>query len=211
MRAAAITPAGSAGASIAHYPADASLPRPPGGSAPASDPFEACSAFTRVAARMVAKSPKATRYIEVLQAMSLPPSPAPTATGWSDSCRAGFAPAVGQRRQGAQVNGNRRTSPMMPPRPGMAPSQIPMKTPRNRKPIDGHSNTWVSPSKNASSMLRSAPRKPRPQHAGAGQTGTLRRRENPSSSRYQSACDDPHPEIVRWQTHRSRNTEEIGS
>ena len=53
---------------------------------------------------MVAKSPKATRYIEVLQAMSLPPSPAPIATGWSDSCRAGFAPAVGQRRQGAQVD-----------------------------------------------------------------------------------------------------------
>ena len=25
--------------------------------------------------------------------MSLPPSSAPTATGWSDSCRAGFAPA----------------------------------------------------------------------------------------------------------------------
>ena len=25
--------------------------------------------------------------------MSLPPSPAPIATGWSDSCRAGFAPA----------------------------------------------------------------------------------------------------------------------
>ena len=59
--------------------------------------FEACSAFTRVAARMVAESPKATRYIGVLQAMSLPPSPAPIATGWSDSCRAGFAPA-GERR-----------------------------------------------------------------------------------------------------------------
>ena len=29
--------------------------------------------------------------------MSLPPSSAPTATGWSDSCRAGFAPAVGRR------------------------------------------------------------------------------------------------------------------
>ena len=29
----------------------------------------------------------------VLQPMSLPPSPAQTATGWSDSCRAGFAPA----------------------------------------------------------------------------------------------------------------------
>ena len=55
--------------------------------------FEACSAFTRVAARMVAKPPLAARYIGVLQTMSLPPSSAPTATGWNDSCRAGFAPA----------------------------------------------------------------------------------------------------------------------
>ena len=31
--------------------------------------------------------------IGVLQPMSLPPSSAPTATGWNDSCRAGFAPA----------------------------------------------------------------------------------------------------------------------
>ena len=29
--------------------------------------------------------------------MSLPPSSAPTATGWSDSCRAGFAPAEERR------------------------------------------------------------------------------------------------------------------
>ena len=58
--------------------------------------FEACSAFTRVAARMVARPPKAARFTEVLQAMSLPPSPAPIATGWSDSCRAGFAPTEGR-------------------------------------------------------------------------------------------------------------------
>ena len=55
--------------------------------------FEACTAFTYVAARMVAKLPWAARYVGVLQTMSLPPSSAPTATGWSDSCRAGFAPA----------------------------------------------------------------------------------------------------------------------
>ena len=55
--------------------------------------FGACSAFTGVAARMVAKPPLAARCIGVLQTMSLPPSSAPTATGWSDSCRAGFAPA----------------------------------------------------------------------------------------------------------------------
>ena len=55
--------------------------------------FEAYTAFTGVAARMVAKPPLAARCAGVLQTMSLPPSSAPTATGWSDSCRAGFAPA----------------------------------------------------------------------------------------------------------------------
>ena len=35
--------------------------------------------------------------VEVLQTMSLPPPSAPTVTGWSDSCRAGFAPAEEQR------------------------------------------------------------------------------------------------------------------
>ena len=55
--------------------------------------FGACSAFTRVTARMVAEPPKAALVVEVLRAISLPPSSAPTATGWSDSCRAGFAPA----------------------------------------------------------------------------------------------------------------------
>ena len=59
--------------------------------------FEACSAFTKVAARMLAEPPMAALLIGVLQTRSLPPSPAPTATGWSDSCRAGFAPAEGRR------------------------------------------------------------------------------------------------------------------
>ena len=45
----------------------------------------------------VIEPPKAARYIEVLQTMSLPPSSAPIATGWSDPCRAGFAPAEGWR------------------------------------------------------------------------------------------------------------------
>ena len=40
-----------------------------------------------------AKPPKAARFFGVLQTMSLAPSSVPTATGWSDSCRAGFAPA----------------------------------------------------------------------------------------------------------------------
>ena len=65
--------------------------------------FEACSAFTRVAARMLAKPPKAARFFGVLQTMSLPPSSAPTATGWSDSCRAGSAPAEEWRLGTAHV------------------------------------------------------------------------------------------------------------
>ena len=55
--------------------------------------FEACAAFTHVAARMFAEPPKAALLFGVLRTRSLPPSPAPTATGWSDSCRAGVAPA----------------------------------------------------------------------------------------------------------------------
>ena len=55
--------------------------------------FEACLTFAHAAARMVAEPPVAARCIGVLQTISLPPSSAPTATGWSDSCRAGFAPA----------------------------------------------------------------------------------------------------------------------
>ena len=59
--------------------------------------FGACSAFTRVTARMVAEPPTAALVVGVLRAISLPPSSAPTATGWSDSCRAGFAPAEKRR------------------------------------------------------------------------------------------------------------------
>ena len=55
--------------------------------------FEACAAFTCVVACVVTEPPKAARCIGVLQTMLLPPPSAPTATGWSDSCRAGFAPA----------------------------------------------------------------------------------------------------------------------
>ena len=55
--------------------------------------FGACSTFAGAAARMVTEPPMAARYIGVLQTMLLPPPSAPTATGWSDSCRAGFAPA----------------------------------------------------------------------------------------------------------------------
>ena len=40
-----------------------------------------------VAARVVAEPPRAALVVGVLQPMSLPPSSAPTATGWSDSCR----------------------------------------------------------------------------------------------------------------------------
>ena len=65
-----------------------------------------------VAARVVAEPPKAALVVGVLQPMSLPPSSAPTATGWSDSCRAGFAPAEEWRL-------SRRTrSPVIGPCPG---------------------------------------------------------------------------------------------
>ena len=65
--------------------------------------FEACAAFTRVVACVVTEPPKAAHCIGVLQTMLLPPPSAPTATGWSDSCRAGFAPAEDWRLLTAHV------------------------------------------------------------------------------------------------------------
>ena len=72
---------------------DGVLSEADGGTISAVARFEACSTFTRVAAHMVAKPPRAARCTGALQSKSLPPSTAPIATGWSDSCRAGFAPA----------------------------------------------------------------------------------------------------------------------
>ena len=82
---------------VARFPAGGSLPRYSGGSASAMPVSRPARRSLRVAAHMVAKPPKAARSIEVLQPKSLPPPAAPIATGWSDSCRAGFAPAEGQR------------------------------------------------------------------------------------------------------------------
>ena len=93
MRAAAIAPAESVGACVARFPTSGSLPRYCGGSASAWQVSRPARRSLRAAARIVAKPPLAALYIGVLQTKSLPPSPAPIATGWSDSCRAGFAPA----------------------------------------------------------------------------------------------------------------------
>ncbi len=59
----------------------------------------------------------ATRLIGVLQSLSLPPSTAPTATGRSDGCRAGFAPARGWRlaRRTATIGGRNRPTALHPP------------------------------------------------------------------------------------------------
>ena len=59
--------------------------------------FEACTAFRILQPAWSRSRPWQPFSIEVLQTMSLPPSSAPTVTGWSDSCRAGFAPAEERR------------------------------------------------------------------------------------------------------------------
>src|SRR3954452_20495651 len=58
MRAATLTPVGSAGACLARLPVDGGLPRSAGGAAPTSDTFEACSVFARAAARMARWPPR---------------------------------------------------------------------------------------------------------------------------------------------------------
>ena len=79
-------------------PGAAPATRPPRGAAPRD---YATWIRTRAGPRRRDQAPAAStaaaatssRPIRVLQPMSLPPSSALTATGWSDSCRAGFAPA----------------------------------------------------------------------------------------------------------------------
>ena len=118
MRAAATTPAEPADARVARFPAGGSLPRQKGGSASAllvSGPAQRSLALQPA---WSLSRPRRPRYIGVLQAMSLPPSPAPIATGWSDSCRAGFAPARRRRLSTA----HRRTEATTLPAPGRCPS-----------------------------------------------------------------------------------------
>ena len=97
MRAAANTPADPVGALIARFPADGSLPRFTAGSASALPVSRPAQRSLSLRPAWSLSHPRRPFCIGVLQTMSLPPSSAPTATGWSDSCRAGFAPAEGRR------------------------------------------------------------------------------------------------------------------
>ena len=92
-RAAAITPAEPVGARVARFPTAVSLPRLPAGSASASFVSRPARRSLALQPAWSLNRPRRPFVIGVLQPMSLPPSSAPTATGWSDSCRAGFAPA----------------------------------------------------------------------------------------------------------------------
>ena len=55
--------------------------------------FEACSTFTHVMACIFVKPPKVALCTGVLSSRLPPWAAAPITTGWSDFCRAGFAPA----------------------------------------------------------------------------------------------------------------------
>ena len=93
MRAVATTPAEAVGACVARFPTHASLPRQLGESASASSVSRPARRSLALPPAWSLGRPRRPFVIRVLQPMSLPPSSAPTATGWSDSCRAGFAPA----------------------------------------------------------------------------------------------------------------------
>ena len=97
------TPAKPVGARVARFPTAGSLPRFNGGSASAL-------CVSRPARRLLAlwpvgslSRPRRPFVIGVLQTMLLPPPSAPIATAWSDSCRAGFAPAEDWRLLTAHV------------------------------------------------------------------------------------------------------------
>ena len=86
------TPAEPTGARIARFPAAGSLPRFVGGSASALPFSRPAQRSLPVVACTLAEPPTAALLHRVLQSESLPPRTAPIATGWSDSCRAGFTP-----------------------------------------------------------------------------------------------------------------------
>ena len=92
IHAVATTPAVSlAGSSLVITSSDGSLPSVPKVGFRISI-FEACSAFTRITAYMLARSPKATLTIGGFGCF-VASTTAPIATGWSDSYRAGMSPA----------------------------------------------------------------------------------------------------------------------
>ena len=84
------------GACFALFPNHLSLPRMGERVSLRNDLFEDCSAFTRVTACTLAKSPNVTLYTggfsHFVTSMT-----APIASGWSKSCRVGLAP-TGKRR-----------------------------------------------------------------------------------------------------------------
>jgi hypothetical protein len=95
VRAAASTPVQQLGVIFAHSPSRISLPRYGSRVGLHIDFFEACSAFTRVAACTLALSPIRDTLIEGFSHF-VTSMTAPIASGWSD-CRVGLAP-TGKRR-----------------------------------------------------------------------------------------------------------------
>jgi len=92
MHAIANTPAKLLGVYIALFPSNISLPQIHGWVGLRITVFGACSAFTHVMACILAKSPEVTLYTEGFSRLVTYSAPS-IATGWSDSCRAGFVPA----------------------------------------------------------------------------------------------------------------------
>ena len=96
-------PGGTGRCCVARFPTAASLPRFNGGSASALPVSRPARRSLSLPPACSLSRPWRPFVIEVLQSSSLPPRTAPTASGWSDSCRAGFAPAGTQRLSTAHI------------------------------------------------------------------------------------------------------------
>ena len=103
--AAANTPAEPVGARVTRFPTAVSLPRINGGSASALPVSRPAQRSLRVAACVLAESPSGDpSSSECFSAFRCLPAPLRLLPGWSDSCRAGFAPAGTQRLSTAHAN-----------------------------------------------------------------------------------------------------------
>ncbi len=109
VHAAATTPVQRLGLLFAHSPRPISLPRKGRRVGLHIVLFEACSAFTRVAACTRALSPMRDTLSEGFSHF-VTSMTAPIASGWSESCRVGFAPTEERRLTTAHTQSRHRAN-----------------------------------------------------------------------------------------------------
>ncbi len=118
QRAVPITPADRTGASVDYFPVHTVLPRISAGSTSSIMDFEACSGFTRVTARWIARPPEAA-FVTRLRPVQLPVQaarqlPDQSTTLWAEPSSAGDARLRGAPKRSSIRAWKPHTTPIIP-------------------------------------------------------------------------------------------------